>query len=286
MTGRLKGLRMTSEKGNVIVLTGASGGIGRALALELAQPGTYFALIARDADRLQPILQEVCAKGASGEVAAIDIRERAQLHDYLLDLDARHPVDVVIANAGVTAGLGPDRTRESDADCERLTEINYQGVVNTVTGIVDAMQKRGRGQIVLISSLAGMRALPDMPSYSATKAAVIAYGHSLRGWLKPFGVSVTIICPGFVTTPMSARHKGSKPFEMSAEKAARLMRRAMERRKAFFAFPFVLALGIRLQNLLPPVLGDLFMGGFAADIEADPRYSAGSENPSNDSKSD
>ena len=255
-----------------IVLTGASGGIGKALAKEFAGPGVYLALVARDETRLRPVLDQVRSMGAEGEIAAIDIRNRESLHQYLHDLDERYPIDLVIANAGVTSGLGKNRTRETDADSDRQIEINCRGVINTVSGAIDGMQSRGRGQVVLISSLAGMRGLPDMPSYSATKAAVIAYGHALRGWLKPFGIAVTIICPGFVTTPMSARHKGAKPFEMPAGKAAKLMRKAIEKRKAFYAFPFLLALGIRLQNLLPSKVGDLFLGGFAAEIEQDPRY--------------
>jgi short-subunit dehydrogenase len=266
---------MTEAYDKVIVLTGASGGIGEALAREFAAPGTYFALIARDGARLQRLLEELRASGAEGETRAIDIRDRDTLHAYLNELDARLPVDLVIANAGVTAGLGPNRTRERDADSDRQIDVNYRGCVNTVTGVIDGMQARRRGHVVLVSSLAGMRALPDMPTYSATKAALIAYGHSLRGWLKPFGVSVTIITPGFVTSPMSARHKGAKPFEMPAERAAKLMRRAIVRRKAFYAFPFLLALGIRLQNLLPARLGDLFMGGFEVEIEQDPSYRDG-----------
>ncbi len=263
---------MVGQDRKVIVLTGASGGIGQALAREYAGGDTYLALIARDEERLQKQLEEIRTLGGEGETAAIDVRDRDRLHAYLSELDKRHPVDLVIANAGVTAGLGPDRTRERDEESDRLIDVNYRGVVNTVTGAIEAMQTRRRGQVVLISSLAGMRALPDMPSYSATKAAIIAYGHSLRGWLKPFGVSVTIICPGFITSPMSARHKGAKPREMPADKAAGLMRRAIERRKAFYAFPFLLAMGIWLQNLLPPKIGDLFMGGFEVEIEQDPRY--------------
>jgi len=263
---------MTGVHDRVIVLTGASGGIGQALAREFAGPGTYFALIARDEARLLPLLDEVKALGSDGETQAIDIRDRDTLHAYLKGLDERRSIDLVIANAGVTAGLGPNRTRERDEDSDRQIDVNYRGVVNTVSGAVDALQRRRRGQVVLISSLAGMRALPDMPSYSATKAALIAYGHSLRGWLKPFGVSVTIICPGFITSPMSARHKGAKPFEMPADRAAKLMRKAIEKRKAFYAFPFLLAFGIRLQNLLPARLGDLFMSGFDVEIEQDPRY--------------
>lgn len=264
---------MAARNPEVIVLTGASGGIGTALARELARPGRRLALIARDTEKLDALADVVREKGAEAETAALDIRDRDALHAFLADLDARHPVDLVIANAGVTAGLGPGRSREADHEADRQIDINYRGAVNTVTGVVEPMRLRGRGQIVLVASLAGMRALPDMPSYSATKAAVIAYGHSLRGWLAPFGVDVTIICPGFVTSPMSARHKGSKPFEMPAEKAAVKMRRAIEKRKAFYAFPFILATGIRLQNLLPARISDLFMGGFAADIEEDPRYS-------------
>ncbi|GAA0781946.1 SDR family NAD(P)-dependent oxidoreductase [Roseibium denhamense] len=263
---------MTNAKAKVIVITGASGGIGEALACEMAGPATYFALIARDKDRLAPVLKKIRARGADGECAGIDIRDRDTLHAYLGDLDGRLPVDMVIANAGVTAGLGPERSRERDADSDRQIDVNYRGAVNTVTGLVSGMQARGSGQIVLVSSLAGMRALPDMPTYSATKAALIAYGHSLRGWLKPSGVSVTILCPGFVTSPMSARHQGPKPLEMPAGKAARLMANAIARRKAFYAFPFLLATGILLQNLLPPKISDLFMGGFKADIDSDPRY--------------
>ncbi|EAV43925.1 putative oxidoreductase [Stappia aggregata IAM 12614] len=268
---------MAGETQKVIVLTGASGGIGQALAREFAGPGIYFALIARDQTRLEALLKEIRTLGADGEINAVDIRDRDALHGYLSDLEKRHPLDLVIANAGVTAGLGPDRTRESDADSDRQIDVNYRGVVNTISGVVDGMQKRRKGQLVLISSLAGMRALPDMPSYSASKAALIGYGHSLRGWLKPFGVSVTIICPGFVTSPMSARHKGAKPFEMPASKAATLMRRAIDCRKPFYAFPFLLAWGIRLQNLLPTKIGDLFMGGFDVTIDQDPRYREGSD---------
>ncbi|MBD8875160.1 SDR family NAD(P)-dependent oxidoreductase [Roseibium polysiphoniae] len=263
---------MRHDVQDVIVMTGASGGIGVALAHELARPNRKLVLIARDREKLEALAAAVSEQCAAVETAALDVRDRDALHSFLADLDARHPVDMIIANAGVTAGLGPNRSREGDAEADRQLDINYRGAVNTVMGVVEAMRLRGRGHIVLVASLAGMRALPDMPSYSASKAAVIAYGHSLRGWLKPFGVDVSIICPGFVTTPMSARHKGSKPFEMSAEKAARKMRQAIERKRAFYAFPFVLATGIRLQNLLPARISDLFMGGFKAEIEEDPRF--------------
>ncbi|MTI42992.1 short-subunit dehydrogenase [Roseibium hamelinense] len=255
-----------------IVLTGASGGIGEALALQMARPGRRFLLIARDGDKLKRLSEKLAEAGSEAAYETVDIRDGDALAKVLSAFDETTPVDLVIANAGVTAGLGPDRSREDEHEVERQIDINYRAAVHTVSGLAEAMRKRGRGQVVLVSSLAGLRALPDMPTYSATKAAIIAYGNALRGWLKPFGVSVTVLCPGFVTTPMSARHKGSKPFEISADKAAKLMYRAIMKQKAVYAFPFPLAAGIYLQNLLPPKLADLFMGGFEAHIEKDPRY--------------
>lgn len=265
--------RILSKNHNkVIVLTGATGGIGCALAFTYAQTANRLVLIARDKDRLERLQEELQDTYAQIDIKAIDVRNRSALHEYLAEIDAKHSVDILIANAGVTAGLGKNRSRERDEEIDRLIDVNYKGVVNTISGLLDRMQARKSGQIVLISSLAGMRALPDMPTYSATKAALIAYGDALRVWLKPFGISVTTICPGFVTSPMSARHKGPKPFEMSAQKAAQLMVKAVEKRRPFYAFPAILAAAIRLQNLLPTTLGDWFMRGFSAQIEDDPRY--------------
>jgi len=257
-------------KPKVIVITGATGGIGMALARAYAAEGRVLGLTGRDADRLERIATECEGRGATVARGRFDIRDRAAVHAWLAEFDARHPVDLVVANAGVTAGLGAGRSRESDADAERLAEINYKGVVHTVSGIVEPMRARGRGQIALVSSLAGLRALPDMPSYSATKAAVIAYGDSLRGWLAPFGIDVTVICPGFVTSPMSARHVGAKPFEISADKAARIIQRGLARRRSLIAFPWPLVFGIRLNKLLPARMGDFFMKSFSAEIEPDP----------------
>ena len=261
---------MPRSKPKTIVITGATGGIGMALARAYAAPGRVLGLTGRDSERLQEVTQICEGLGSTVVAGRFDIRDRDTIHAWLEELDARHPIDLVVANAGVTAGLGDGRSRESDADAERLAEINYKGVVHTVSGIVEPMRARGRGQIALVSSLAGLRALPDMPSYSATKAAVIAYGDSLRGWLAPFGVSVSIICPGFVTSPMSARHKGAKPFEIPADKAAAIIMRGLHRRRSLIAFPWPLVLGIRLNRILPRRLGDRFMAPFAADIEPDP----------------
>ena len=254
-----------------IALTGASSGIGAALAAELAAPGVRLALAGREAARLEEVATACRSKGAVVETALVDVRDRAVLHAWLATVDAAGEVDVLIANAGVSAGLGPKKARERDEDVRRLVEVNLIGAIDTVSGLVEAMRSRRRGQIVIVASVAGLRGYPAMPTYSATKAALIAYGEAIRGWLRPSGIAVTVVCPGFVTSPMSARHKGSKPFEMPVEKAARIIARGIARRRAVVAFPFLLALGARLSRLLPAALSDRAFEPFAAKIERDPR---------------
>ena len=254
-----------------IVITGASGGIGGALARLYAAPGVTLCLTGRDAARLEEVTADCRKAGAEVVAFPLDVRDRAAVHEGLRAFDARFPVDLLIANAGVSAGLGPNRARETDEEAERLADINYKGTVHTVSALVDAMRERQAGHIALVSSLAGLRALPEMPSYSATKAAILAYGESLRGWLKPDRVAVTTICPGFVTSPMSERHIGAKPFEITADKAAVIIARGLRRQRRLVAFPWQLVLAIRLGNMVPAPIADFFAGGFAAEIEPDPR---------------
>ncbi len=252
-----------------IVITGASSGIGAALAEDYAAQGVVLGLIGRDRERLDASAAACRARGADVECGNLDIRDREALHAWLTAFDEAHPVDLLIANAGVSTGLEPGRSRESDAEADRLADINYKGTVNTVSGLVEAMRARRQGHIAVISSLAGLKALPDMPSYSATKAALVAYGHSIRGWLRPFGVTVSIVCPGFVTSPMSSRHKGARPFEVSIDDAVRTIRRGLDRRRPMIAFPRILALGIWLDRLLPTRIQDWIIRLFQADIDPD-----------------
>ncbi len=254
-----------------IVITGASGGIGSALARLYAAPGVRLMLTGRNAERLEAVSAACRSAGAEVVAVALDTRDRQAVHAALRDFDREAPVDLLIANAGVSAGLGPDRARESDEEAERLADINYKGTVNTATALIDAMRARGKGHIALVSSLAGMQPIPDMPSYSATKAAVIAYGASLRAWLRPDGVSVTVICPGFVTSPMSARHVGPKPFEITAERAARIIMRGLRRRRARIAFPWPLVFGVHIGRFLPTRVEEFFLRGFAAEVQPDGR---------------
>ena len=260
---------MPLSRPDVVVLTGASGGIGAALAEAYARPGATLGLVGRDVERLAAVSARCQARGAAVETALLDIRDQAALAEWLTGFDDRHPVDLLIANAGVSAGLGPRRSAEAPGVAARLADINYKGMVNTVEPLIEPMRRRRRGQIALVSSIAGLRPYPDMPSYSATKAAVRAYGTALRGWLSLSGVAVSVIVPGFVTSPMSARHRGPKPMEISAERAARIIVRGLARRRATIAFPFLIVLGLQASKLLPTRLSDMIMRSYRATVEPD-----------------
>ena len=259
-------------KPKIIVITGATGGIGREICLAYASKGIKLGLIARDQEKLEALANACRDKGAEVEYSALDVRERVPLSCWLQEFDKHNPIECIIASAGVTCGLMDNGEKELCVESDRVIDVNYKGVEHTISAIVENMKLRRYGQIVLISSLAGMQALPDMPSYSASKAGIIAYGHALRRWLSVYGLKVTIICPGFVTTTMSARHDGSKPFEMSASKAAKIIINAISKEKKFYAFPFLLAAGIFMCKLMPIGLSDWFMKSFRVKIKKDSRY--------------
>ncbi|RMF38613.1 MAG: SDR family NAD(P)-dependent oxidoreductase [Alphaproteobacteria bacterium] len=253
-----------------IVLTGASAGIGAALAAELAGPGRHFLLIGRDAGRLAATAEALRARGAGADTAAMSVTDREGMESVLRGFDAARPVDLVIANAGVAGGRDPATGLEPPGQSRRIVEVNLCGVFNTVEPLLPAMMARGRGHVVLISSLAGLRPQGDEPSYSASKAGVRGWGIAMRGWLRAHGVAVTVICPGFVTTEMSARYQGPKPFEWDVARAARRIARAIRKRKAEYAFPWQMMLLIRLDPFVPAWLSDRIERRLAAEIRPDP----------------
>lgn len=253
-----------------IALTGASGGIGRALAERLAAPGVSMLLLARDEARLRASADAARARGAEVAWVVRDVTDRGGMAAALEAWDAAAPIDLLIANAGVTAGSGPGGAPETPQDARRVWETNFVGVLNTVEPLLPALRGRPGARVALMSSLAALRPQPDLAAYSASKAAVRAWGVALRGELRRRGVSVSVICPGFVASPMSARHKGFKPFEIPAARAAEIIARGLARRDPFITFPAPLALLTWLDNRLPAGVSDWFGRGFRAEIMPEP----------------
>jgi len=163
------------------------------------------------------------------------------------------PVDLAIANAGISAGTGGDG--ESEEQARRIFATNLDGVLNTIHPLLPGMLARGQGHIALVSSLAGYRGMPGAPAYSASKGAVRMLGEALRPELLPKGVAVTVICPGFVRTPMTAVNNFPMPFLMEADDAAQLIKRRLTRGPAQIVFPLPVYLGALLLSMLPVRLG-------------------------------
>jgi short-subunit dehydrogenase len=251
-----------------IVITGASSGIGKALAVRYARERAELALIGRDHDRLQAVADECGRLGATVRAGVLDVRDRPAMMRWLSDIDQRNPVSLVIANAGLMAGTPPDGVIEPKDAAYAVIETNLLGVLNTVQPLLAPMMARRRGQIALISSLAGFIPLPDCPSYSASKSAVLSYGLSLRALLATYGIGVSVVCPGYVTTPMMLRESGRKPFVMAPDRAADVIASGLRRNRAEIAFPLLFALVTRLHGMLPDRLRRRLLAGIRFTVSA------------------
>ena len=245
---------MHAKEPGAILITGASSGIGAALARAYARPGAFLALAGRDRRRLEAVAGACRDGGARVTAEIVDVTDQAAMARWVEGTDDAHPLDLVIANAGISAGTGGQG--EDEEQTRALFAVNVGGVLNTVLPVVTRMRARKRGQIAVMSSVAGFRGLPGAPAYSASKAAVKAYGEGLRGWLAADGVRVSVICPGFVETPMTAGNPYPMPFLMQADRAAALIRRGLARDKARIAFPRPLYWAAWLLGALPPSITD------------------------------
>lgn len=234
------------------MISGASSGIGAALARRLArQPGAHLGLVGRNAPRLEAVAADCRAAGAATTLAPLDVRDRAGLAAWLNAFDAAQPVDLVIANAGIAASSLPGGHPEQADHVYEILDVNLWGALNLVLPLVPAMRARRSGRIALMSSLSAFAPLPGAEAYSASKAALLTFGLALRQQLAPDGVGVSVICPGFVTSPMSQLFKGAKPLEISAEAAALRIERGLARNARLIAFPLPMAATARLSALLP-----------------------------------
>lgn len=250
-----------------ILITGASGGIGSALARAYARPGIALALTGRDAKRLDDVARACHAAGAAVQTALLDIADEAAVRVWVEAVDRRQPLDLVIANAGMTGGFASDGSGESPADVRRLMSVNFDGVCNTLHPVIPAMRARGRGQIALMSSLAALRGLPYSPAYCASKAAVKAYGDALRTRLRPDGIEVSVILAGFVDTRLSRHVSGPKPLQMTSERAARVICDRLSQGRSMIAFPFMLYVGTRILAALPTAFADRLLNKVQVEIQ-------------------
>lgn len=245
---------MRSLQFKTILITGASSGIGAALAHYYAAAGVALLLTGRDAGRLAAVAAQCQARGAQVQTCLIDVTARQPFAAWLCQRDDEAPIDLVIANAGISGGTGGAENGAWIESEYRIFDVNVQGVLNTVLPLVPRMMARGAGQIAIMSSLAGFSGWPGAPGYSASKAAVRIYGESLRGALAGHGIGVSVICPGFVASRITAANDFKMPFFMSADRAALLIARGLARNRARIAFPWQTFAISGFIGLLPPGL--------------------------------
>ena len=239
----------------VVMITGASSGIGRGLALELAKRGAKVGLIARRVEMLDDIVSQIQSAGGQAIAVSADVQNEAAMKQAARHLESQFgAIDVLIANAGT--GTTTDAAKLEPSEVARILNINVVGAANSVAAVVQQMVARGQGQLVAISSLAAYRGLPKSASYGASKAALSAFFESLRLDLNPKGVDVTIIHPGFIKTPLTAGREAQMPFLMELDDAVKKIIRAIEKKRKSYAFPWQLASIVRFMMVMPNFIYD------------------------------
>lgn len=232
-----------------IFITGASSGLGKALAEVYASADVCLFLCGRNKERLFETAANCKEKGAEVYTYLFDVTDAFAAQEAILNADATHPIDLLIANAGISGGVLGEP--EGGAQTRQIFNTNIFGVVNSVLPALERMRKRKSGQIAIIASIAGYRGLPSAPAYSASKSCVKAWGEALRGWLRDEKIKVNVICPGFIKTPLTDANVFKMPFLMQPQKAARIIKKGIAKNKAIIAFPLPMAFGAWLMSALP-----------------------------------
>jgi len=236
-----------------VFITGASSGIGAALARHYAARGAVLGLVARRRAGLEALRAELPGEHA---IYAADVANAQALRDAAGDFMARFGLpDVVVANAGVSVGTLTEEQGDLAA-FERVMRTNVLGIVATFQPFVAPMRVRGSGRLVGIASVAGIRGLPGAGAYSASKAAAIAYLESLRVEMHGSGVKVVTIAPGYIDTPMTAVNRYPMPFMLPADEAARRFARVIDAGTGYAVIPWQMGLVARLLRLLPNAVFD------------------------------
>jgi short-subunit dehydrogenase len=239
-----------------VLITGASSGLGRALALQCAAPGVELHLSGRDATRLEAAATECRTRGAAVQARVLDVRDAAAMEAWIA---AAGRLDLVVANAGISAGTGDGRP-ESAAQARVVFAANLDGVLNTAMPALAAMRMQApgadgvRGRIGVVASIAAFVPVPGAPAYCASKAAVDVWTVATAAVARPEGVLMTSICPGYVRTAMTARNRFPMPGLMDADRAARIILRGLAAGRRRIVFPWWMGFAARLAGLLPPRL--------------------------------
>lgn len=234
-----------------VVITGASAGLGRALALEYATEGRTLGLLGRDAGRLEAVAALCRARGASVETGLFDLCEGASAQDFIRVFDAAQPIDLLIVNAGIFSGHHANREMEDSGEIVAMLRTNLEAAILTIAAALPQMRTRRSGRIAIIGSLAALQPLADSPAYSASKAGLMAYGEALREWLLPDAVAVSLVYPGHIATDHTERHVGALPLIVTADAAAARIKRGLDRGQSLIAFPRRLLWLIRAGRLVP-----------------------------------
>jgi len=234
----------------VAIITGASSGIGWALAQELSREGYAVGLTARREARLAELAAGIEAAGGRAAWASANAADRQQTLSALASLEAElGPVDVMVANAGV--GLSEPMLQPNADDYEAMVRVNLLGPYYAFEAVIASMVTRGTGHLVAVSSLAAYVSGPGSGQYSATKAGLNIWMDSLRLELREKGIAVTTINPGFIETPMTDDNEFAMPLLMPVERAAHLMAQAIRKKKKVYDFPWRMGIAARTVRHLP-----------------------------------
>ncbi|HYJ89131.1 MAG TPA: SDR family NAD(P)-dependent oxidoreductase [Pyrinomonadaceae bacterium] len=241
---------MSDWTDKVVMITGASSGIGRGLAVELSARGAKVGLVARRSDVLDEVVKEVQSKGGEAAALPADVRSAESIRAAADVLREKlGPIDVLIANAGI--GPTRDAARFDPKEVAEVMNINVVGASNSVAAVLPEMLAAGRGQLVVMSSLAAYRGLPKSAAYCASKAAVSSFFESLRLDLEPKGIDVSIIHPGFIKTPLTAGRHAQLPYLQELDEAVKKIVGAIEKRRKTYSFPWQLATIVRAGMIMP-----------------------------------
>jgi short-subunit dehydrogenase len=236
---------------SVVLITGASGGIGAALACAYAAAGRTLILQGRNPEKLAQVAEQCRRMHAEVVPLQLDVGDSPEVIEHLGMIADAHAIDLAIVNAGINRTLSTLGEIQSWTDTDAVISVNLRGSLATVSALLPAMRRRGRGQIALVSSLAAYVGMPAAPAYSASKAALKMYGDAMRDSLAAEGIAINVVLPGFVRTSMGEGFPGPHPFMLSPEEAARRIQRGLSRNAAHIAFPFPLSWGMWALSALP-----------------------------------